>query len=566
MNADIDNAQQWYATGEDYCCGVGGIAGKIKSATISESSNKGYVTGEVNTGGITGICSYGTVTYCCNKQRIKTTKYNRVGGIIGAASNGVQVHYCYNIAKIQGRNQTISLTNGFLLVLFNGVGGIIGDIDDNLVRLSVDVSHGINTAINITNSNISYCYNSGELEVLDGSGKSTRPTKFQRYHMGGLIGGILNDWNALRPGSGAMKDSEGDKLMLNNSINPGNYFLEQSVSSLDLNAGVFTNISGASASLDTIAPLSIGRLIFERDQRYTATYNGEKNKTNLKNILRTLSPAKYKTDTAHTELGLEGYGILYWEAEGAPTDLNTVYSCKIKESTGKTFKAYGNPFVKSDASDDGTEKTSSSSGELSFYVRYASNNVTVHKPYYEDQTVYFTSGGTKNVTLQKKKYFATKATYTKSSSGAEWKRTGQLNNVNTTFHPNTADIASGDYSDTERDVLKLTKNNAWGKITLEFGNDTYNEGPLDNSKWKVTIFKRYVGAANGNSEMNVKIYNKSNTIIEDETLKFDKTRTDYDKTYTFNNNNIKKIEITFKATNRTDRRFWLASVYVENNS
>ena len=537
----------WYNTGSEWATGNGGIVGKNNGsrAQVSESSNHASVTGSINTGGIAGINSGGIIKYCFNKGNISTTELNRIGGIVGASSNGVIIEGCYNIGNVTGVGVPL-FNQQIWTVLYNGIGGIIGSIHDNNYEID-------GLVLDRNQSTVRYCYNTGRVSYADNYSIINWGKALQEFHTNGLVGTCLESWEALIRGipdtlawfaSLATRIFSEGQTTYNPtfylSLNDNNYYLDNTSWRIFRDWGAVSSMGWRRVSLDR------------------ALDNSEMN-TQLNSWASNTSI--YKN---YSGLGYNGRGVLFWEVNGH-TDPDTIFTVTIQDANSLDYTARGT-FVKSDGSSDGTSKTSSS-GRLTVRVKYADNIIIVHRKYYGDEYVIVDADGTYHVQLQKTKYFTSESAYTTSSSGASWRKTGQLGNLSNTFHPALTDTASGDYSDTERDVLKISKKNSWGRVVARYSNDTaYNEGPRDKSNWRVTIYEYYVGTQHGSSELNVKIYNNSGTQIANRDLTFAADDHDYTTSIDINNDSVARVQLTFKATNGIDRRFWITSAYIETRN
>ncbi len=80
---------------------IGGIAGWVDSATITNCYNTGSVTGSSDVGGIAGYASSSTITNCYNTGSVTGSSY-RVGGIAGEAYPSISITNCYNTGSVTG--------------------------------------------------------------------------------------------------------------------------------------------------------------------------------------------------------------------------------------------------------------------------------------------------------------------------------------------------------------------------------------------------------------------------------------------------------------------------------
>ncbi len=128
---------------------IGGIAGAIKYATVKKCANECEIYAEANSvalGGIVGSSyDYGntgsgtrTILDCANKGtlRAKGDTFTDIGGIIGHNYYSGKVNYSYNIGNIIIENNAGGVR----------VGGIVGETEQQY-------------------SQITYCYNSGNIDV-----------------------------------------------------------------------------------------------------------------------------------------------------------------------------------------------------------------------------------------------------------------------------------------------------------------------------------------------------------------------------------------------------------------
>jgi len=146
---------------------VGCIAGVLKAGTIENCYNKAnVVTARAggNFGGIVGTLILGTVQYCYNTGNVLEglNGNNNASGIVGAATSGGTIRYCFNSGLISGNN---------------GVGGIVGSAGSVSVTAQINDCYNIGTikgklnfagvAGLVTNvaSVIENCYSTGKIDI-----------------------------------------------------------------------------------------------------------------------------------------------------------------------------------------------------------------------------------------------------------------------------------------------------------------------------------------------------------------------------------------------------------------
>lgn len=159
---------------------VGGLVGYTNNnVTIKSCKNGSLVKGKEYIGGITGIAFYGTNIQNSLNYSEKIEGDNYVGGLVG--------HSAAQIEK--SHNQTLSENNGIVSGK-NYIGGIVGlnyamgDINEcfNNAKIVVleDNAGGI---AGLNNSNISNCYNKGEIDS----------SKTEELKIGGICGQNLSE-------------------------------------------------------------------------------------------------------------------------------------------------------------------------------------------------------------------------------------------------------------------------------------------------------------------------------------------------------------------------------------
>uniref|UniRef100_UPI00280ACEDB GLUG motif-containing protein n=1 Tax=uncultured Bacteroides sp. TaxID=162156 RepID=UPI00280ACEDB len=161
VKADIDGGAN--GTGMVY---VGGITGYATSATISDCSYNGTVTGRVgtqasNTGGVIGYAISTNISNCTVQGEVSGSTLsvdkggdNNTGGITGSIGNSTQIQSCTNKANVKG-------SSGGLTAGTSRTGGIIG-----------------------------YCSGSGAINNCNNEGEITVQYTNSGYHcfVGGLAG------------------------------------------------------------------------------------------------------------------------------------------------------------------------------------------------------------------------------------------------------------------------------------------------------------------------------------------------------------------------------------------
>ena len=152
-----------YVIGTNAYAQIGGICGISQNTNYTECTNYGTVKVELEevqdsayTGGICGMIvisqeGKGIIRNCHNEGRIKGVL--SVGGIAGSSSIGVDIQNCSNIGNVEG---------------YCFIGGIVGQFGNTENKLSY--------------SNLSECYNSGDIIAKD----------LSDMEAGGIIGTIRN--------------------------------------------------------------------------------------------------------------------------------------------------------------------------------------------------------------------------------------------------------------------------------------------------------------------------------------------------------------------------------------
>ena len=139
---------------------VGGIAGFCINSTISNSENKGEVTGKTNVGGIVGETSGATINSSDNSGTIIGNSVDNsnvphgTGGIVGMALN-TEISECDNTSEVKALEY---------------LGGLIGRMSGGSIK---------NSNINVT------------ISILDDNNDTDEPSSWQ-YAIGGAIGQIWN--------------------------------------------------------------------------------------------------------------------------------------------------------------------------------------------------------------------------------------------------------------------------------------------------------------------------------------------------------------------------------------
>ncbi|MGP1447554.1 MAG: T9SS type A sorting domain-containing protein [Candidatus Limimorpha sp.] len=109
-----------------YFCGkiyVGGIAGMLESdSKITNCVFDGYVRGANKVGGIAGLIWTAEVSQCMNLGTVFATEVG--GGLVGFVRENSTIHYCFNAGKAEG--------TGY-------IGGICGYLDGSNAELNVSV-------------------------------------------------------------------------------------------------------------------------------------------------------------------------------------------------------------------------------------------------------------------------------------------------------------------------------------------------------------------------------------------------------------------------------------------
>ena len=189
-----------YINTTDKAQGLFGIVnnGTIKNVEIGENNN---ITGAISTGAVAGyLYNNSKATNCYNKADIKVGSYS--GGIFGQVIKGGQIENCYNEGDVISNIGTTS------------IGGIVG---------------------NFSNSQISKCYNLGEIEceeaiktggIVGLMASSTIDNSFNlgnitgKQHVGGIAGQIYNNallQNCYNTGNVSGSDLIGGILGMNSS-------------------------------------------------------------------------------------------------------------------------------------------------------------------------------------------------------------------------------------------------------------------------------------------------------------------------------------------------------------
>ena len=136
---------------------VGGVAGDVYNATITNCYNTGAVNSSSSSysyvGGVVG-CAYGaTITNCYNTGSVSGSSSN-VGGVVGYANSSLTIANCYNTGSVSGSSDV------------GGVAGTaIGDVTNcyNIGSVSGSSDVGGVAGNAQSSSTITNCYNTGSV-------------------------------------------------------------------------------------------------------------------------------------------------------------------------------------------------------------------------------------------------------------------------------------------------------------------------------------------------------------------------------------------------------------------
>ena len=233
--------------------GIGGIVGRIESATVKNCSNTGKISGDCEIGGIVGSATVMSVISCTNTGSI--TGIDSVGGIIGKFTHissqrgggssyapGV-VSYSCNAGSVYGEKYTGGIA-GYLeggiiqqscnitsVTSSNGyAGGIIGRgySDHHFNRSSSSLS-GTSVRYTYSATTLMNCFNSGEIHgysaggiagfygvyssnnslslTLNSTNLYNAGTVIGAESSGGIIGGNVSNYNIVSPANAFYLDS-----------------------------------------------------------------------------------------------------------------------------------------------------------------------------------------------------------------------------------------------------------------------------------------------------------------------------------------------------------------------
>ncbi len=145
---------------------VGGVAGFIYYATVTNCYNTGTVIGNSDVGGVAGCCQGCTVTNCYNTGSVAGDEY--VGGVFGSILSG-SVTQCYNTGVVVG-NEYVSGIVGWA----GGDDGYVSTVANCYSTGSVSGDSYVGGVAGNNFGNVTNCYNIGA--IIGGS------------YVGGVVG------------------------------------------------------------------------------------------------------------------------------------------------------------------------------------------------------------------------------------------------------------------------------------------------------------------------------------------------------------------------------------------
>ena len=137
---------------------VGGVCGVNYEGFISNCYNSGTITGTGNgSSDVGGVCGYniGSIYNCYNLGNVSGTEtFASIGGVCGVNISNSDVSDCYNSGTVSGGYKSGGVCG------YNHNGGVISDCYNSG---TISGSSGVGGVCGYNNYDISNCYNSGEV-------------------------------------------------------------------------------------------------------------------------------------------------------------------------------------------------------------------------------------------------------------------------------------------------------------------------------------------------------------------------------------------------------------------